>query len=72
MKKPFWIKSVDWDVEPTEFDKNGCDGLYLKKAPEIYWWAIAFFTIYVNFKIFLWLFFPEPKRIYRKNKTGGV
>lgn len=37
MKAPPYLH-IEWDTRPTEFDKIGCDGLYIKSL-RCDWWG---------------------------------
>lgn len=36
-KLPNYLK-VEWSYQPTEIDKTGCDGIYIKSS-KIKWWG---------------------------------
>ncbi len=54
MKLPPYLH-VNWDIKPTEFDKIGCDGMYIKSIKCDWWYypILIFKRITGCFSLFL-------------------
>ena len=60
MKAPFYLK-FEWSGEPTELDKKGCDGMYIKSFSPMKWYHWLFFILF-NFKVII-------KNLIKHNKN---